>query len=1068
MAEKDHYCETPEGVVLIADGVRKMRRWDGSSDNTKLVGVAAPETACTIQADTTVPDPRPDPPTTACTMQVDNTAPAPPIPAAPTSAGTLVSVLNFEDLSEELRYYLSFEPRTAEEDDVPQKRPYPFFSTVFIVGTYNYRVRFVDKFGRFSPWSPFSNTLTFTYTPHGGNVSFAMIDVLPKGEAIDYLKSRFSPLARQLKYTNLPTTSDPNVVRRQIAIQYPGQTNFYFRFPPLQRRNTWAVEQRYTVSILPLYSQNTGFTRYFIDIDTDDLVTAEMFSNVHVLAFMPRGDAYSRLREYISKIGHRNDIDSKALKSIEVLNWNTPDPDGIEVDGFACVRFLDELGRPSNLSPVSNRLIVKPKDAKYGIEYVNVPTTSDPKVKRRQILRSIGPMKSVLYIDIDTDDLTSTTLKSDKGNAELRKQPSYLLSDEPPKTSGMSGAYSAYVRFINDRGVPSPLSPISNILTIKRDEYVYAIKYTNVPVPTQSNVVRRQILRSTGGQSKTFYVDIDTTNLTATTFVSEKLDFELIGQTAVPLLDTRGEIFADAFGQPPSYLTCMANHLGRTFLAVAKVYSQGNASVTQGSTLVRGINTEWTADMAGRIFEVVGGNQVEIESVNVQNQEITLTDPWTGPTNEIAAYKIRPPSGERKNVYYTKSGEPDAWPSVYAINVREDGDEITGLMVKDSFLYILENRHIYRFTFQTDPGTDGFIFLGINRGCINNNCWVQVDDRVLMMDESGIYFFDGTQAKDVSSAIRNLFSPKGYSGTLAVQWQFKDNFHAVHYPEQRIVKWFVSLTGTRFPQHAICYDYDVATWWIESYGRPISASLVANINSRRRVVLASDRDQSFLADEGSLDEIGLSANESRGKTTSWGPQHVSDPAKSWTSSLVGHSICVALGRGQGQQRRIVGVSGNKLILDRPWAVLPDGESVYQIGGILYAFRTGWLSWIPDENYRSRHFGLNFEPQTYESAVILQVYRDFSRVPVLWADQKTRGEDEGFLSSVNSPDLVCDLTHFSGYAQQRMDGRKELNIEGNRFVSFRLTGVAGYGYLLVRQIMLTGLQQPQMPNPQRGT
>ena len=39
------------------------------------------------------------------------------------------------------------------------------------------------------------------------------------------------------------------------------------------------------------------------------------------------------------------------------------------------------------------------------------------------------------------------------------------------------------------------------------------INYTNLPLPTETKVRRRQILRNTEGQASTYYVDIDTTDL---------------------------------------------------------------------------------------------------------------------------------------------------------------------------------------------------------------------------------------------------------------------------------------------------------------------------------------------------------------------------------------------------------------------------------------------------------------------------------------------------------------------------------------------------------------------------
>ncbi len=62
------------------------------------------------------------------------------------------------------------------------------------------------------------------------------------------------------------------------------------------------------------------------------------------------------------------------------------------------------------------------------------------------------------------------------------------------------------------------------------------IEYTDVPVPTDPKVVRKQILRNTDGQFTTFYVDVDTTDLAGTSFSTDNTDEDLGFTTGIPLL----------------------------------------------------------------------------------------------------------------------------------------------------------------------------------------------------------------------------------------------------------------------------------------------------------------------------------------------------------------------------------------------------------------------------------------------------------------------------------------------------------------------------------------------------
>ena len=67
---------------------------------------------------------------------------------------------------------------------------------------------------------------------------------------------------------------------------------------------------------------------------------------------------------------------------------------------------------------------------------------------------------------------------------------------------------------------------------------VGTLAYTSVPLPTDTKVTRRQILRNKIGDLNTFYVDVEDTAIVATSFNSTKTDAQL-GE-AVPILASDG------------------------------------------------------------------------------------------------------------------------------------------------------------------------------------------------------------------------------------------------------------------------------------------------------------------------------------------------------------------------------------------------------------------------------------------------------------------------------------------------------------------------------------------------
>src|SRR5262245_37864800 len=142
-------------------------------------------------------------------------------------------------------------------------------------------------------------------------------------------------------------------------------------------------------------------------------------------------------------------------------------PAGI-VGGYAAyVRYVDDLGRPSALSPISNALTLAADDLAYGFLYTDVPVPTDPTVVRKQIWRNAAGSPETLYLDIDSTDLTATEFSSTKRDDELigDGETSIKSTDDTP-TPGLDGTYYAYVRYINELGQPSNLSPISNALIL--------------------------------------------------------------------------------------------------------------------------------------------------------------------------------------------------------------------------------------------------------------------------------------------------------------------------------------------------------------------------------------------------------------------------------------------------------------------------------------------------------------------------------------------------------------------------------------------------------------------------
>lgn len=626
-------------------------------------------------------------------------------------------------------------------------------------------------------------------------------------------------------------------------------------------------------------------------------------------------------------------------------------------------------------------------------------------------------------------------------------------------SGGISGTYYAYVRFVDKDGNVSDLSPISSGVTVVDAS---TILYTNVAISLQEKVARRQILRNTNGQTSVFYVDKDTTDLTSTNFSSAKTDDLLSTQEAVTLLAADGSALANRHAPPPNSKPFLAYHNGRMFLAGAETYSEGAAKVVFGSATVTGRGTNWPTTLAGRRFACKGADKPYLVSSVESATSLTLSVAYTGVASNYASYTIRPLPAECRNVAYSEPGLSESWPATNGFTIPEDGDDITGLLVMGSFLYTLERRHIYRFTFQNDPATDGYNFLSSDRGCVNNRCHVVVEENAYMLDDRGIHRFGGDEPQPISTPIQELFRAGGRTPSR-LNWSTSRWWHAAHDSAAEVIRWFVGLGGTKYPRHAVCYAYRAERWWLEEYPRPVGASCAGPLGGPTgpvQVFLGGEARRFFAPRPGQLDLTRAGSGTLSGTATAATGLTLTDSAGNFPSDCVGAPLSIAAGRGKGQTNRVAAVtSSTALELTSPWVETPDTTSRYQLGGFPYDLTLGWQRYVESEQDDVRQFELVFEPLTGTVTCDWRLFLDFDTTPHTWRVTTSSRAANGVESASGEPDLVCDLTRADGIATKRLDGFRELYAEGRRYSSWQVRGFASADPVAFYQITLDGCVTP---------
>src|SRR5947209_4154909 len=375
-------------------------------------------------------------------------------------------------------------------------------------------------------------------------------------------------------------------------------------------------------------------------------------------------------------------------------------------------------------------------------------------------------------------------------------------------------------------------------------------------------------------------------------------------------------------------------------------------------------------------------------------------------------------------------------------------------MVKSSFLYLLEKRHIYRFTFQSDPATDGFTFLSAVRGCVNQRCWTLVDDTAYMLDQAGVHAFKGTEESEpISYPVQRFFTP---GDPLHINWSASEFFHCSHSLAEEIIRWFVCVSGEYLPRHALCYEYRLDRWWVEEYQRPISSSATGTWLGQRRVYFGSSAKTSFLSSEGTLDGVDPNSGTNTGTVTGASLFRLTDSAATWPPAGVqGNPVSITFGRGKGQTRIVQQVSGQDLVLRDPWLIIPDATSTYQVGSIPWQFQTGWFRWMDGEEEQQRRVEVLFQPLASQAVMDVSFFKDFSDVPMTLSLTQNSRASEGMQSQAGSPYLTIDTTRKNGFAQQRLPAKRELNLDGWRFVGVALSGFSGAEQQTVFQLTLDG-------------
>lgn len=632
----------------------------------------------------------------------------------------------------------------------------------------------------------------------------------------------------------------------------------------------------------------------------------------------------------------------------------------------------------------------------------------------------------------------------------------------PLGDGSITGTYFIFVRFVDKYGNLSNMSaPSAGVAVTSAGGFTYS----NLPVPQEATVTRRQVLRNTAGQAQVFYVDVDTDDLTSDALTSSTGDAILATNTAFPLVDDNGLANSVKRSPPPDTKPFMAYHLNRSWFAGETPYAEGSVKVTRFSPTVTGVATEWPETFAGRFLYVKGSSKAyEIATCDPVAQTLTLTEDYRDDDDPFAQYAIKPSPGEAATLYFSEPGLPEAVPLFNAFTLPQDGDDVTGLANYSSFLWIFKRKKTYRMTAQTDPATDGFIFYAVGRGCVNHRCWAVVEENLYLLDEGGVYRTGGGDTvEQLSTPIQDLFRQRDGG---QINWSASRFFHCSYSPSEETLRWFISMRGSYLPRHAICLHYKTGKWWEEKYPTPIGASVVGRTgrptggwsdggNVGEQLYLGTTAGR-VLASGGVLDGVSVDGPGTRGTVTSAGPDWLADARARFDPAWANVPVSIVSGRGAGQTRLVVQATNIELHVDECWRVLPDTTSVYQVGGIPYKWTSGRMRYAGAEAQAGCSVELQFQPTAEPSVANLRFVQDFSLVPRKMGRAVGRGQRPGGKAARGGAEYVVDMTEAGGTYWQRVDHHRENSVNAPRLLRVQIEGVSGESPARFGEVTLNGI------------
>jgi hypothetical protein len=625
------------------------------------------------------------------------------------------------------------------------------------------------------------------------------------------------------------------------------------------------------------------------------------------------------------------------------------------------------------------------------------------------------------------------------------------------------GTYLCAYRFVDDTlptPIPSNLSPFAEVEAENNEKFVWS----DLPGSPPARAHRLELWRTTAGGSNVLYrvasLAIGTTSYSDDTDDDPTLNASDEENTLLVLLED-GTLNANRFVVPPNDRAFLAMFQDRYWYAGVVRYSRGTLATAESTTLT-GTGTDWVSTLAGR-YIAIAGEPAPIRIASVTNGTTLVLATAATTTASGLSYVIYPDPTTRRTLFYSEIDEPESAPRTNTVTIQEntgDDDDITGLMPRGAYLYILMERHKYAMSYVRQPRIDANVLMLDDRGAFNHWCWAYLDDVAYLMDDQGPYLFDGQRSKPIGNVIQDLWRKDG--GGDRIDFAKKARFHVQADRVKERIHFFVSFVGDAGNYPTRCLTYNVRRETFDPYEYPIAigAATLAQRDGQTRLLLGGETATVHLADAGNTEIVTA---EIQGAATAATASTLTDSTQSFTNAVLGAFVYLRDGTGKGQRRKIVARTGTELTVTPNWTVTPDTTTRYVVGAIPWSFLSGKFRLAEDSKQDVRRVSIDFTPTDGDVSFDLRLRFNHESGPrPATAEQKF---GDGVRVTLEQPEDVQFLMEQGRSAQEDSMGHEKFLFSGrsgmyghcDRYVAVELRGWQGNDAVRLQQIALDGVE-----------